>query len=113
MKRNSYLFFSGLLLLTSCNGGTRIEPADIVLVNGGVYTVNDERGWVEAVAIRDGEIVVVGSNQSVNAYRGASTEVIDLSGSMALPGLHDTHTHPPEGGYLLRQCDLSLIRSAV
>jgi len=73
VKLDSYLFFSGLLLLTSCNGGTGIEPADIVLVNGGVYTVDAERGWVEAVAIRDGEIVVVGSNQSVDAYQGAST----------------------------------------
>ena len=113
MKLHSYLFYSGLLLLTSCNGGTGIEPADIVLVNGGVYTVDAERRWVEAVAIRDGEIVVVGSNQSVEAYRGASTEVIDLLGGMALPGLHDTHTHPLEGGYLLRQCDLSEDGSSV
>jgi hypothetical protein len=111
MKLYSHLCFSGLLLLTACNGGTGVEPANIVLVNGGIYTVDAERGWVEAMAIRDGEIVVVGSNESVETYMGASTEVIDLSGSMALPGLHDTH--PLEGGYLLRQCDLSEDGSSV
>ncbi len=109
----SYLFFSGLLLLTSCKGGTEVGPADIVLVNGGVYTVDADRGWVEAVAVRDGEILVVGSNKSVEMYVGVSTEVIDLSGGMALPGLHDTHTHPLEGGYLMRQCDLSEDGSSV
>ena len=113
MKLYSYLYFSGLLLLTACNGKAGVEPADIVLVNGGVYTVDAERNWVQAVAVRDGQIVVVGSNESVEAYVVTSTEVIDLRGSMALPGLHDTHTHPLEGGYLMRQCDLSEDGSSV
>ncbi len=107
MKLYSYLFFSCLLLLTACNGKAGVEPADIVLVNGGVYTVDAERRWAEAAAVRDGRIVLVGSNDSVKTYVGDSTEVIDLSGGMAIPGFHDTHTHPLEGGYLLRQCDLS------
>ena len=113
MKLQSCLFFAVLHLLTACNGRPDVEPADIVLVNGGVYTVDAERRWAEAVAVRNGEIVSVGSNDSIATYIGASTEVIDLSGSMALPGLHDTHTHPLEGGYLLRQCDLSEDGSSV
>ena len=106
MKRYSCLFLSSLLLLSACSREPGVEPADIVLLNGGVYTVDAERDWAEAVAVRDGEIVSVGSNDSVATFIGESTEVIDLAGSMALPGLHDTHTHPLEGGYLMRQCDL-------
>ena len=113
MRLDLYLYFSGLLSLTACNGNPEVEPADIVLVNGGVYTVDVERSWADAVAVRDGEIVAVGNNESVEAYMGTSTEVINLRGSMALPGLHDTHTHPLEGGYLLRQCDLSEDGSSV
>ena len=103
MKPYSCLFFSGLLLLTACARQAGVEPADIVLMNGGVYTVDAERRWAEAVAIRDGEIVVVSNNETVEPYIGDSTEVIDLEGGMALPGLHDTHIHPLEGGYLMRQ----------
>jgi len=68
MKLQSCLFFSVLLLLTACNGQPGVEPADIVLLNGGVYTVDAERRWAEAVAVRDGEIVFVGSNDSVATY---------------------------------------------
>ena len=107
MKVFSCLFFSGLLLLAACAPQAGVEPADIVLMNGGVYTINAEHRWAEAVAIRDGEIVVVSHNEMVEPYIGDSTEVIDLEGGMALPGLHDTHVHPLEGGYLMRQCDLS------
>ena len=113
MKLYAWLCFSCLLLLTACNRSAGFEPADIVLVNGGVYTVDAERRWVEAAAVRDGRIVFVGSNNSVEAFVGVSTELIDVSGGMALPGFHDTHTHPLEGGYLLRQCDLSEDGSSV
>ena len=104
---------SFLLLLTACTQQTAVEPADIVLLNGGVYTVEAERRWAEAVAIRDGEIIVVSNNETIEPYIGDSTEVIDLEGGMALPGLHDTHIHPLEGGYLMRQCDLTEDGSSV
>ena len=49
MRPDFYLYLSGLLLLTACNGDPEVEPADIVLLNGGVYTVDAERNWAEAV----------------------------------------------------------------
>ena len=80
--------------------------ADTVLINGGIYTVDEERSWVEAAAVIDGSIVAVGSNGDIGAMIGPGTNVIDLTGSMALPGFHDAHVHPTMGGYALMGCML-------
>ena len=80
--------------------------ADLVLINGGIYTVDDERSWAEAAAIRDGVIVAVGSQADIEPLLGPATRTIDLSGKMALPGFHDAHVHPTMGGYGLLGCSL-------
>ena len=68
--------------------------ADTVYTNGKIYTVNEKQPWVEAVAIKDGKFLVVGSIADVEAVTGIDTEVIDLAGRFVMPGLVDTHTHP-------------------
>ena len=83
-----------------------VIPADLVLVNGGIYTVDADRNWAEAAAIRDGLIVAVGDNLEIEAMTGPETRTIDLAGKMALPGFHDAHVHPTMGGYALLGCDL-------
>jgi predicted amidohydrolase YtcJ len=106
---------SALPLLWLCGCAEREEgaaapaamPADLVLVNGGIYTVDARRGWVEAAAVRDGAFVLVGSNAEVETLVGANTRRIDLTGKMALPGFHDAHVHPTGGGYALLGCDLA------
>ena len=73
------------------------EPAvvaDTVYTNGRIYTVDEARPWAEAVAIKDGKFLVVGSNADVEAVTGDGTEVIDLAGGFAMPGIGDTHIHP-------------------
>ena len=82
------------------------QSADHVFLNGGIYTVDDQRTWQEAVAVRDGEIVYVGSNDDARLYIGEITEVTDLSGKMLLPGFHDAHAHILEGGASINECDL-------
>ncbi len=72
-----------------------LAKADMVLTNGVVYTVDENDTIAEAVAIKDGKIVFVGSSNDVKAYIGTGTEVIDLEGKMVLPGLMDTHLHSP------------------
>ena len=84
-----------------------LDPADVVLVNGGIYTVDAARSRAEAAAIRDGEFVAVGSNADIEPLVGPQTEVIDLSGKLALPGFHDAHVHPTMGGHGLLGCDLT------
>ena len=92
--------------LGACNQPEPTSDADIVLLNGGIYTVDSERRWAEAAAILDGRIVAVGSNASVEALIGPDSEVIDLTGRMAMPGIIDSHVHPLEGAYELEHCNL-------
>ena len=64
------------------------------------------RSWAEAVAVRDGRIVAVGTSDDVAEFRGPRTEVVDLSGRMLVPGFQDAHVHPVNGGLDMLQCDL-------
>ena len=93
-------------VLAACERTAPEPAADIVLLNGGIYTVDSERSWSEAAAILDGRIVAVGSNASVEAFVGPDSEVIDLNGRMAMPGMIDSHVHPLEGAYELVYCNL-------
>ena len=68
-------------------------PADVVLTNGVVITVDAKDSVVQALAIRGGKIVLVGSSAEVQRLVGPQTEVIDLRGRTATPGLIDTHVH--------------------
>jgi len=82
-------------------------PADLILTRGAVYTVDPARSWAEAVAIRGGRIVYVGTDLGVKPYRGPRSRVVDLGGRMLLPGFQDAHVHPVTSGIQLGQCDLS------
>ena len=68
-------------------------PADLVLKNGVVYTVDDQNPKAEAVAIRGSEIAFVGSNAEAAKFEGSKTRVVDLAGATVLPGLADAHYH--------------------
>jgi predicted amidohydrolase YtcJ len=84
---------SGLLLCCALVACKATPPADLVLVKGHIYTSNPAAPWAEAVAIREGKILLAGTNGQVEKYHGAGTQVIDLGGRMAMPGIIDTHTH--------------------
>ena len=69
------------------------EPADLILHNGFIWTVDSKNSTAQAVAIRDGRFIAVGSNRDVLKLRGPQTEVIDLAGRFVLPGFNDNHVH--------------------
>jgi len=81
-------------------------PADLLLVNGAVYTVDAARSWASAVAVKDGRVVAVGTDHDVREHLGPRTEVVDLRGGMLLPGFQDAHAHPAAAGVEMLQCDL-------
>lgn len=97
------------LLLALLGGAVWGEPADLVLRGGAIYTVDAQRSWAQALAVRDGRIVYVGSDAGVADY--TAPEVIDLQGKMVLPGFCDSHVHPLLAGLESRRCALNDLAS--
>lgn len=78
-------------------------PADLILVNGHVYTPG---GWATAMAVSHGTIVAIGDESSVKAHRTDKTVVLDINGKTVIPGLHDMHVHPMGAGLGARACNI-------
>jgi predicted amidohydrolase YtcJ len=90
---------------------SRTEPpaataADMVFKNANIHTVDVAVPAAASLAVRDGLIVAVGSEQDTAALIGPETRVIDLRGRLVLPAFHDMHTHPVWGGLIHAQCPL-------
>ena len=75
-----------------------VHYADVVLYNGKILTVDENFAIVDAVAMRDGKFLAVGTTDRVLPLAGPKTRRIDLKGKTALPGFVDTHQHPFAGG---------------
>ena len=86
-----------VLLIVACalglGTGQATRPADLVLLEGRVVTVDDRFSIATALAVRDGRFVAIGSNDEVRGHVGSSTRVIDGRGRTVIPGLIDTHVH--------------------
>jgi hypothetical protein len=77
------------------------EVADLVLLNGAVWTGESGAPRAEAVALRDGKVAAVGSTRDIRRLAGGGSRVIDLGGALVLPGFIDSHTHFLDGGFSL------------
>lgn len=85
------------LLLTVPIPSVRAQPdapADLIVQNGKVLTVDAKFATAEAVAVRGGKVVAVGTSNEVLKLKGPKTRVIDAGGHTVMPGLYDSHTHP-------------------
>ncbi len=91
--RKLFVCLAALLLSASFGVFTQVQTADLVLTNGVVITVDKSDSVAQAVAVRGGKIVYVGTTAGARAFTGAKTTVIDLNGRTATPGLIDTHVH--------------------
>lgn len=102
-------FFLCPVVLTGCgeDPAPGPAPADYVLLDGRVHTMDPDRTIVEALAIAGDKILAVGSNDALFAFIGDGTRVIRLDGQMVLPGFHDAHVHPYSGGAAILSCSLS------
>ena len=74
------------------------EPASLIVTGGRIATLDPARPFVEALASRDGRVLATGTAQEVMRRRGAATQVIELRGRTAIPGLIDSHLHVIRGG---------------
>ena len=74
-------------------GPQQSDSADLILHNGSIWTVDEKNPTVQAVAIKGGKFVVVGSNEDALKLRGPSTRVVDLKGAFVVPGFNDNHVH--------------------
>ncbi|NLD19695.1 MAG: amidohydrolase [Clostridiales bacterium] len=85
-----------------------MKKADIILINGKIYSVtkNDAVISGQGVAIKDGVIVKVGSNEEIKVYADKNTKTIDCERNTVLPGLCDAHCHPSIAAAVASGCDL-------
>ncbi len=93
-----------------------LTTADLILKNGRVYTdplagpsegQNPAAFWSQAISIREGNILSIGTDKAIEKERGPATRVIDLKGRVVLPGFNDAHVHLMNGGLALTRVDLS------
>ena len=102
MRNSVFLLAIGaaaVVIALRAGGGER--RADVILTGARIYTVDAEGLRAEAVAIRAGRIIAVGSEREVSRVRGSGTEVVNVGGAFVLPGLIDSHTHFARAGELL------------
>ena len=92
MKRVAALAAS-LMLAAGCGGPKPEVTADTIFA-GDVLTINDAQPSVEAIAVKDGNILAIGTRRDIeSASKGANTKVVDLAGKTLLPGFLDPHSH--------------------
>jgi predicted amidohydrolase YtcJ len=83
------------------------HPADVILVNARIYTVNPQQAWADAIAVQGDKILAVGERAKIETYRGKTTKVIDAQGRLVLPGFTDCHIHFMDGSLGLTRVDLN------
>lgn len=90
----------------------RIAPAEILILHAKVYTLDPQKEWAQAVAIRRGKIIAVGRDEEVEKYRSIGTRLIDAGGKLVLPGFTDCHVHFLEGSLSLGRLNLDGAKDA-
>lgn len=89
-----------------------MKPIDLILHNSRIYTLDPANPQADAVAIRDGKVLAVGSLAEIRALEGAKTaDSFDLKGATVIPGLNDAHTHLAQWSQSLQQVDLIGVRT--
>ncbi len=105
MRILTLLFLS--LLFFSCQQNQ--SAPDTILLNGNIYTVDEKMPQAQALAIKDGLILQVGTNEEIEKLKGDKTQVIDLQGQFTMPGFIEGHGHFSGMGYSL--IDLNFLKS--
>jgi predicted amidohydrolase YtcJ len=99
-----YLIVAAVLL--SAPALAQHKPADLILVNAVIHTVDATRPAAEWIAIRAGSIEALGDGKPPAELRGPNTRTVDVHHKLVLPAFHDPHTHPIWGGLSHSRCPL-------
>lgn len=105
------VLITAIIIITRCSSQTPDQPADLVLLNGKILTMDTTRPEAEALAVRGDTILAVGSTHEIKKYLGPNTETIDLEKKLAVPGLIDGHGHYLSLGESLMGIDLRPARN--
>ncbi|CUT01003.1 hypothetical protein JGI22_00093 [Candidatus Kryptobacter tengchongensis] len=84
----------------------QMPKADLIFINGKIWTVDKTKPVAQAVAVLGDKIIAVGSNSEIKKLAGKNTQIVDLKGKLMLPGFIDDHTHFVSGGFQLMSVDL-------
>jgi predicted amidohydrolase YtcJ len=106
MKIHSYILgiLFGSFLLTACSNK---NAPDLILINGKVWTGENDSTFVEAIAIKGNQIIAVGKSTEIKALSDKKTQIIDLKGKLATAGFNDAHIHFLSGSLGLAEVDLN------
>ncbi len=86
-----------VLLLCACADRAPVPPAQLLVFNANILTMDAAQPRAEAMAVRDGKVVALGTRAELEPLRGESTELRDMGGRTLIPGLIDAHAHPVWG----------------
>src|SRR5215467_13067074 len=87
-----------IILLAIAITGVAAETPDTILINGKILRVDSRFSIDQAIAIRDGKVLALGSTTDIRKLAGADSHVIDLGGRTVIPGLIDSHIHAIRAG---------------
>ena len=106
------LFVPALVLTSGCASQSQtVSPADLVLTNGRVVTVEESQPEAQAIAITGDRIVAVGSSGDIRPYVGPDTKVVDVNGQLVIPGFVEGHGHFTGVGAAQLNLNLMNVRS--
>jgi predicted amidohydrolase YtcJ len=88
--RAAFIFF---VFCSALQTAAEPETAQIVFINGNIYTMNERQPNAAAIAVQGGRIIFAGSNAEAKKYQSAETKIVDLAGKTVVPGLTDSHCH--------------------
>lgn len=100
-----------LLIFVSAISGQVRAKADVVLVNGRIWTASPDRLFVSAIALSGNKIAAVGNRQSIQKLIGKNTRVIDMGGRFIMPGINDSHIHFLGASLVSTRVDLTEAKS--
>ena len=101
--------FPKILIITFILFGCESNDADLIIENGTIYTMNDLNPIIEAVAVKNGKIIGLGSKSHIKSFESKNTKTLDLKGYTMTPGLIEGHGHFMGLGYSKMRLDLSTV----